>query len=106
VAQADNAPNHVVFDEQVSMTAVKPGARDGAVSTWSGTLKPSAWTGGCQHALYRITFDFGYTNGWTEGWTDWFQCKGPAVDPANPFPNQGPTGAAGASGAKGPTGVH
>jgi hypothetical protein len=98
--KADNAPDHVVFREQVSVTSVKPTAVDPTQSTWSGTLTPSEWAGGCQHALYRITFDFGYPprNLDAGGWTGWFQCKGPEVDPANPFPAQGPTGQLGPTG--------
>ena len=41
----------VVFREQVSTTPL-PGP-DG-LSTWSGTLYPSDWTGGCQSGLYGI----------------------------------------------------
>jgi hypothetical protein len=41
----------VVFREQVSTTPL-PGP-DG-LSTWSGTLYPSDWTGGCQSGTYGI----------------------------------------------------
>ena len=81
VPEADTAPNEVVFDEQVSMTdGSNP---EDTFTTWSGTLKPSEWTGGCQQALYRIEYDFGTED--THSWSGWFPCSGPDVDPANPF---------------------
>ena len=83
VADADSAANEVVFDEQVSMTLDDSNPEDGPYSTWSGTLTPSEWTGGCQQALYRIEYDFGTEE--TSGSSGWFQCSGSAVDPANPF---------------------
>ncbi len=88
VPEANNAPSQVVFDEQVSPTVTPSTMQDVTQSTWSGTLTPSDWNGGCQNALYRIeyAFDGSYT-----GETAWFQCSGPAADPADPFPNHFPS---------------
>lgn len=83
VADADSAANTVVFDEQVSMNADDANPEDGPYSTWSGTLTPSEWNGGCQQALYRIEYHFGDSE--LYGSSGWFQCSGPAVDAANPF---------------------
>ena len=83
VADADGAANTVVFDEQVSMNADDANPEDGPYSTWSGTLTPSEWNGGCQQALYRIEYHFGDSE--LYGSSGWFQCSGPAVDAANPF---------------------
>jgi hypothetical protein len=48
----------VVFQEQVSMTNIESPAagppRTVALSTWSGTLSPSDWEGGCEKALYTV----------------------------------------------------
>jgi hypothetical protein len=49
---------HVVFQEHVRMKNIAspeegpPGAV--ALSTWSGTLRPSDWDGGCRKALYQV----------------------------------------------------
>ena len=81
VADAETAPSEAVFYEQVSMTdGSNP---EDTFTRWSGTLKPSEWTGGCQQALYRIVYDFGTDETW--GSSGWFQCSGPDVDAANPF---------------------
>ena len=81
VSGADNAPYEVVFDEQVPMTdGSNP---EDTFTTWSGTLTPSEWTGGCQQGLYRIDYDFGTED--TAGSSGWFQCSGPLVDATNPF---------------------
>ena len=81
VAEADSAPYEVVFGEQVAMTdGSNP---EDTYTTWSGTLTPSEWTGGCQQGLYRIDYDFGTED--TAGSSGWFQCSGPLVDATNPF---------------------
>lgn len=100
VADADNAASTVVFDDHVAMNADDSNPEDGPYSTWSGTLTPSEWNGGCQQALYRIEYHFGDSE--LYGSSGWFQCSGPLVDAANPFLYSqvpaGPTGATGAAG--------
>jgi hypothetical protein len=48
----------VVFQKQVPMTDIASPAAGPtgtvALSTWSGTLSPSDWNGGCQNALYAV----------------------------------------------------
>jgi hypothetical protein len=103
VPEANNAPSHVVFQQQFSMTPLGSPAPDGTRSTWSGTLSPSDWDGGCQEALYRIEYavyaagssvenPFDLTQHHTEdyGALALFQCSGPAANPADPFPNSFP----------------
>ncbi len=55
-----NAEHHVVFQEQVPMTNIASPAEGPpgvvALSTWSGTLSPSNWDGGCQNAFYTVAF--------------------------------------------------
>ena len=46
----------VVFEERVPMTNTGSTVPETAVSTWSGTLSPSDWAGGCQNALYTLRF--------------------------------------------------
>jgi len=52
-----------------------------AVSTWSGTLLPDDWAGGCQKTLYSVTArvsaltDPGFANGSRAG-SAWFSCAG------------------------------
>lgn len=100
VADADTASNDVVFEEHVATTTDNSNPEDGSLSTWSGTLKPSEWTGGCQEALYRIEYTFGSSG--IDSSSAWFQCSGPKVDASNPFlyavVPAGPSGAAGAAG--------
>jgi len=52
------ATRKIVFQEQEPMTNIASPATGPAgtvaLSTWSGTLSPSDWTGGCQHALYEV----------------------------------------------------
>jgi hypothetical protein len=98
VADADSAPNSVVFDEQgVTTDSSNP---EDTYTTWSGTLTPSEWNGGCQQALYRIEYHFGDSD--LYGSSGWFQCSGPKVDAANPFlyaqVPAGPTDGSGAAG--------
>jgi hypothetical protein len=45
--------DQVVFQEQGPATNTSTAGAAGA-STWSGTLSPSDWNGGCQSGLYRI----------------------------------------------------
>jgi hypothetical protein len=52
--------HQVVFQEQVPMTNIASPS-DGppgvvALSTWSGTLSPTDWDGGCQNAYYTVAF--------------------------------------------------
>ena len=59
------AMNHVpgsaqiVFQEQAAMTDISPPPTGPggtvALSTWSGTLSPTDWTGGCQDELYNVS---------------------------------------------------
>jgi hypothetical protein len=64
----------VVFEEQVPMTNIgspalgPPGTV--ALSTWSGTLSPSDWDGGCQDALYAVQANTGST-----ALSGWFSCR-------------------------------
>jgi hypothetical protein len=48
----------VVFHEQIPMTNIASPANEPtgvvALSTWSGTLSPSDWDGGCQNMLYTV----------------------------------------------------
>ena len=73
-ADADNASSQVVFDEQESPTVNDTTMEDATHATWSGTLRPSDWTGGCQAGLYRIEYTFGPEA--DSGSTDWFGCTG------------------------------
>jgi hypothetical protein len=82
VADADSAASTVVFDDQVSMSD-DGNPEDGSYTTWSGTLTPSEWNGGCQEALYRIEYHFADSD--LYGSSGWFQCSGPKVDAADPF---------------------
>ena len=56
-----NAERQVVFKEQVPMTNIASPAEGPpgvvALSTWSGTLSPSNWEGGCQNAFYTVAFE-------------------------------------------------
>jgi hypothetical protein len=53
------SPSQVVYQEQVPMTNLSspssgpPGTV--VLSTWSGTLSPRDWAGGCQKGPYEIT---------------------------------------------------
>jgi hypothetical protein len=55
---ANNADSQVVFQEQVPLSGVSapPSGPAGSVilSTWSGSLSPNDWDGGCESALYSI----------------------------------------------------
>jgi hypothetical protein len=42
-----------------------------ALSTWSGTLSPSDWDGGCQNALYAVQAQVGGMTALSE----WFSCS-------------------------------
>jgi hypothetical protein len=72
------------------MTSLAAAQPDGTLSTWSGTLTPSDWHGGCQDALYWVestVFPAGSSTPWGGGYTAWFRCSGPTVNPTHPFPN-------------------
>jgi hypothetical protein len=82
------ATRKVVFQEQVPMTNIASPASGPAgtvaLSTWSGTLSPSDWDGGCQHALYEVytttvtsgsSFD-NPPNGSQIAGSQWFRCNG------------------------------
>ena len=100
VPQAYRAASRVVFQEQVPMADLQSPATDGTLSTWSGEILPGNWDGGCDNALYRIetaeypagkSIDNPFESAETErDSTGWFQCSGPAVNPADPFPNHFP----------------
>lgn len=49
----------IVFQEQVPMTNIAAPAQGPsgvvALSSWSGTLAPSDWDGGCQNMLYTVS---------------------------------------------------
>jgi hypothetical protein len=74
----------VVYQNQVSTTAPST-ASPGALSTWSGTLSPSDWKGGCQSGLYEILAvsvgpgtslaDANYKNSESD-YSGWFSCGG------------------------------
>jgi hypothetical protein len=44
----------IVFEERVPMTNTGSTVPNTPVATWSGTLSPTDWTGGCQDAQYMI----------------------------------------------------
>lgn len=82
------ATRKIVFQEQKPMTNIASPASGPngtvALSTWSGTLSPSDWTGGCQHALYEVyattvTAGSSFDNppsGSQIGGSQWFTCNG------------------------------
>ena len=57
------AEHQVVFEQQVPMTNIASPATGPsgvvALSTWSGTLSPTDWEGGCQNAFYTVAFASG-----------------------------------------------
>ena len=64
--------SQVVFSEQVTPTVYDSSMQDATHASWSGTLNPSDWSGGCQTGLYRVEYAFAsYTDA-----TDWFRCTG------------------------------
>jgi hypothetical protein len=82
--QAPGAPpgepattGQVVFQEQVPMTNIAsptsgpPGTQ--ALSTWSGTLSPSGWDGGCQKAPYWLTVKVSPAHPTIEAQGEWAQ---------------------------------
>jgi hypothetical protein len=82
------ATRKIVFQEQVPMTNIVSPASGpngtAALSTWSGTLSPSDWDGGCQHALYEVyattvtsgaSFDNPPSGSQIVG-SQWFTCNG------------------------------
>jgi hypothetical protein len=66
----------VVFHERVPMTNIASPAAGPtgtvALSTWSGTLSPSDWDGGCQKALYSVRAQV--SSGMTTD-SEWFSCS-------------------------------
>lgn len=84
-AGAPTLDRHVVFQTHVRMKNIAspdegpPGAV--ALSTWSGTLIPSGWDGGCQKALYTVHAAMRpvilppYAAGIDVG-SPWFSCAG------------------------------
>jgi len=83
-AEAYAGSTQVVFQKQVSTTT--PSASSSALSTWSGTLSPSDWSGGCQSGLYQIKWvavgpGTSFANAASEpgnevGASEWFSCTG------------------------------
>jgi hypothetical protein len=72
----------VVFDRVFHMTdlSVPASPPEGAVarSTWSGTLSPSDWAGGCQHDQYKVSISVvaSDTNApFMSSSAPWFWCK-------------------------------
>jgi len=76
----------VVFEERAPMTNTGSTTPSTAVATWSGTLYPREWDGGCQDGLYYIQatvysavlssdnpFDPGTMNRYDA--TGWFRCS-------------------------------
>jgi hypothetical protein len=65
----------VVFQKQIAMTniAFPEAGPNGTVAraTWSGTLSPSDWDGGCQRALYAVRAEGAGTTMQSE----WFSCS-------------------------------
>jgi hypothetical protein len=51
-ADVTAANSQVVYQEQVPTTS--PGSGVNGLSTWSGTLSPSDWSGGCESGIYNI----------------------------------------------------
>lgn len=81
------ATRKIVFQEREPMTNIASPATGpagtAALSTWSGTLSPSDWTGGCQHALYEVyatavpsgaSFDNPPSGSQSVG-SEWFRCS-------------------------------
>jgi hypothetical protein len=83
-AEAYAGSTQVVFQEQVSTTT--PPTSSTALSTWTGTLSPTDWSGGCQSGLYRIKWvavgpgssfaTASSTPGNEVGASEWFSCGG------------------------------
>ena len=71
-ADADTGSTQAVFDEHESPTVYDTTMQDATHATWSGTLTPSDWSGGCQTGLYRIEYSFGPEA--DSGSTDSFSC--------------------------------
>jgi hypothetical protein len=81
------ATRKVVFQEQVPMTNIADPAQGPngtvALSTWSGTLAPGDWDGGCQHGPYEVyattvTSGASFDNppdGSQIGGSQWFTCS-------------------------------
>jgi hypothetical protein len=65
----------VIFQERAPMTNIASPANGPpgtvALSTWTGTLSPSDWDGGCQNALYAVEAQVGGMTARSE----WFSCS-------------------------------
>jgi hypothetical protein len=81
------ATRKIVFQEQKPMTNIASPATGPpgvvALSTWSGTISPTDWDGGCQHALYEVyatvvpsgaSFDNPPSGSQSVG-SEWFRCS-------------------------------
>lgn len=83
-----NAEHQIVFQEQVPMSQIASPASGPtgtvALSTWSGTLSPSDWDGGCLNDSYSVAFAAVPAGssfdspavGPDEGESPWFTCSG------------------------------
>lgn len=75
ISETSLAGGKVVFNEQVPMTNLAspksgpPGTQP--LSSWSGTLSPSDWEGGCQMAKYVITTKVSPANPTPEARGEW-----------------------------------
>jgi hypothetical protein len=54
LSEVHSAGSQVVFEQDVQMTDLAAPTVNGALSSWSGTLTPNDWAGGCQDKLYWI----------------------------------------------------
>ena len=83
-AEVKAASAQVVYQNQVATSA--PAASSFGLSTWSGTLSPSNWSGGCQAGFYQIKWlavgpGTSFANASAApssetGASEWFSCSG------------------------------
>ena len=79
--QESRTDQQVVYQERVSMTNLAPPADAipgvTSLATWSGTLSPSDWTGGCQNSLYTVEISITAKDGTPvrSGNSKWFTCS-------------------------------
>ena len=87
ITETSLAGGNVVFQQQVPMTNLAtPGSGPVGtqpLSTWSGTLSPSDWDGGCQSAKYVITVKVSPANPTPEARGEWLE-SGMFVCSSNP----------------------
>lgn len=89
--QQSPADQQVVYQEQTPMTSI-PSPASGALgtvalSTWSGVLSPTGWTGGCQNALYQVVAEIAAPSGSYSSFAapaetykgQWFTCSSGSV---------------------------